>query len=54
MRSLLSILGILFIVAWVIERWASRRFERRLERERAERRGNWWQEPPGDGPEGDY
>ena len=53
MQLLGAILGILFLIAFVVERWAARRFEKRdrIARGRADQ---WWKDPPGDGPEGDY
>lgn len=57
MRLLISALGFLILLAWLIER--------RLGRHRARRRPpdnlrhitgspHWWKEPPRDGPEGDH
>lgn len=51
MQYFLAILGILFIIAFVIERWTAARWTKR---ERRMRNGKWWQDPPNDGPEGDY
>jgi len=58
MKLFITIFGMILIVAWPIERW----YVRRTERERARDRElgylagtkRWWQEPPGDGPEGDH
>lgn len=53
MQYLAAILGVLFLIAFIIERWATRNWKRRerIERGRADQ---WWKDPPGDGPEGDY
>lgn len=48
----LSILGVLFIIAFFFERHVTRERARRDQAERQRR--PWWQEPPNDSPEGDY
>lgn len=53
MQLFAAILGILFVVAFVFERWATRNWARRDQIGKT-RTQQWWQEPPGDGPEGDH
>ena len=55
MKLLLSVLGLLFILAWLIEMWLTKHVRARREREEGRRRP-WWKEPRdgGDDLDGDY
>lgn len=62
MKNALVIITGLILIAWWIEVWNLSRAHNRRERDRKLEssdlrhitgRKHWWQEPPGDGPEGD-
>lgn len=54
MREFLAILGVLFVIAFLIERWATRGWKRRRGWEvRPGEARRWWNDER-DGPEGDH
>ena len=63
MKDAVVIIAGLFLVAWWLEAYGLSRAYSRRERDRELEANNlrhitgnrkWWQEPPGDGPEGDH
>jgi hypothetical protein len=57
MSLVVSILGMLFILAWLAELWVSGRRGRRPPPNNLRHITGyrpWWREPPRDGPEGDH
>jgi hypothetical protein len=58
--ALLTVLGVLLIAAFVIERLTSRHARHKRDHESRNNLRHitgsppWWKDPPGDGPEGDH